>query len=371
MTTSEIVEGNCIDTLKQYPDNHFDSIVTDPPYGLSFMGAKWDKAVPGPEYWAELLRVAKPGAYLLAFGAPRLYHRMAVAIEDAGWEIRDCLQWWFYSGFPKSHNIANDIDKRLGHPPRGKAIPVASTTQVNGDPLTGNRVESYQPRSNEAAPWTGWGTALKPAYEPIILARKPIRTTVAENVMKYGTGGLNIDACRVAADSDYHDMTMTQWSSDLFVQGNRENGRTFQPAIDGRWPSNVIVDELVADDLGEAAKYFYCPKASKKEKDAGLSGFPLSPPGSMSGNRDGTLSGTPVTARNHHSTVKPLALMRYLCRLITPTDGHILDPFAGSGSTGCAARLEGFRFTGLELDPEYARIARARISHWEQEADDQ
>jgi site-specific DNA-methyltransferase (adenine-specific) len=243
--------------------------------------------------------VAKPGAHLLAFGGTRTYHRLACAIEDAGWEIRDCVMWVYGSGFPKSHNL-------------------------NGE-------------------WSGWGTALKPAWEPIIVARKPLVGTVAENVLTHGTGALNVDGCRVAHDEDCRMMAPSQANIDNPSEKHRQAGRReavleLKPA--GRWPANLIHDG--SDEpcalLGNASRFFYCAKASKSDRGDG----------------------------NGHPTVKPTELMRYLCRLVTPPGGVVLDPFMGSGSTGKAAVLEGFRFIGIEREAEYLEIARGRIQQPEQ-----
>lgn len=368
--------GDCLKVMRGMADSSVDAIVTDPPYGLSFMGKRWDYDVPSTEIWAECLRVLKPGGHLLAFAGTRTQHRMAVRIEDAGFEIRDMIAWVYGSGFPKSHN----------------------------------------------GPWGG--TALKPALEPITVARKPIAGTVAANWHEHGTGGLNIDDCRIAAsettirartDNDLGRMNDDGWRPTPGVNGS-ENGR---------WPANLIHDgseevlaafpaasgqkaDLSEDgesarfstvyeggplprgseassnsanqgtvgfkmrpgarrlDSGSAARFFYCAKASKEDRDAGLEGFKKSAAGMVS-----NTSGQHMTRRdegyqvapraNHHPTVKPTDLMRYLCRLVTPAGGMVLDPFMGSGSTGKAAVLEGFQFVGIEQDPVYAAIAEARI----------
>jgi hypothetical protein len=333
----EVFCGDCMDYLVDMPDSSIDSIVTDPPYGLKFMGAKWDAEVPHKTVWQECLRVLKPGGHLLAFAGTRTQHRMAVAIEDGGFEIRDMIAWVYGSGFPKSL----DVSKAIG----GKS---ASDGQ-----------------------WEGWGTALKPAMEPITVARKPLDGTVAKNVLRYGTGGINVDGCRVGKDvvsqhgrSDSKNRSM---SGRNYAEGP---GRSWT----GRWPANLIHDgsEEVMDcfpeapgqmadasssdsqragqrvygqmkrgsggqkargDSGSAARFFYCAKSSRRERGAD----------------------------NDHPTVKPLKLMRYLCRLVTPPGGMVLDPYCGSGTTGMAAVLEGFRFTGCELDARHAEVASRRI----------
>jgi site-specific DNA-methyltransferase (adenine-specific) len=347
--------GDCRDVLRDYPADHFDSIVSDPPYGLTFMGKGWDRGVPGAEFWQEALRVAKPGAHLLAFGGTRTFHRLTVAIEDAGWEVRDCVMWLYGSGFPKSHN----------------------------------------------GPWGG--TALKPAWEPVIVARKPLSGTVADNVLRYGTGALNIDGCRVGAESTIRVSNAgTNGAGWRIGKHDHVNGSN-----EGRWPANVMHDgsaEVVAgfpvtaaaqasmrgersgvvmdadwsgpntlrghnDAGGSAARFFYCAKASRTDREEGCDHLPARS-GADAVERDEGSAGlqspragagrTADTVRNFHPTVKPTDLMRYLCRLVTPPAGLVLDPFCGSGSTGKAALLEGLRFVGVDLDPAHVAIAEAR-----------
>jgi site-specific DNA-methyltransferase (adenine-specific) len=358
-----------------------DSIVTDPPYGLSFMGKGWDHGVPGVEFWAEALRVAKPGCHLLAFGGTRTFHRLAVAIEDAGWEIRDCVMWVYGSGFPKSHDVSKAIDKAAGAEREVVATirktPSAASENMNEGwrrPWAENAPKTMDitaPATDAARQWSGWGTALKPAYEPIIVARKPLRGTVAGNVLEWGTGGINVGGCRVGKDvvsqhgrSDSENRSMTGRN---YAEGP---GRSWT----GRWPANLIHDgsQDVTDLLGDAARFFYCPKASKRDRDEGCDGMEAIHRANgnkwtdqdyrvLSGERPPSAESGP--RRNHHPTVKPTDLMRYLCRLVTPPDGLVLDPFTGSGSTGKAAILEGFRFVGCELSAEYIQIAQARIGH--------
>jgi site-specific DNA-methyltransferase (adenine-specific) len=385
-----------------------DSIVSDPPYGLSFMGKGWDHGVPGQSFWAEALRVAKPGAHLLAFGGTRTYHRLACAIEDAGWEIRDCVMWVYGSGFPKSMDVSKAIDKAAG---AEREVVGQRTTGVgtgNGStPLMGdgNR-DITAPATAAARQWAGWGTALKPAWEPIIVARKPLDGTVAANVLKYGTGAINVDGCRVGTDGGCKGAGRGPQGA---VHGDGLNG-AFAPAVLGlgRWPANLIhdgSDEVVGlfpettsnvrkpsgkddrgipgfvmrrvdsderghCDSGSAARFFYCAKASKADRDEGLEGFALRSaseccedrePGSAGLDNPRAGAGRTSGARNIHPTVKPTSLMRYLCRLVTPPGGVVLDPFTGSGSTGKGAMLEGFRFIGIEREAEYLEIARARI----------
>ena len=380
--------GNCLDSLKGMPDNSVDSIVTDPPYGISFMSKKWDYDVPSVEIWKECLRVIKPGGFLLSFSSTRTYHRMTINIEDAGFEIRDSCTWNYSSGFPKSHNISASIDKMYGHPNRGRAIPTASSYQAcdvdQDNKLTSNPVGPYEPKTDEAKQWQGWGTALKPSQEFIAVARKPLDGTVANNVLEWGTGGMNIDATRVPmSDEDYEKLSSG-------VERIREKGGTMgnswknssdlsganpvNPA--GRWAANFIHDgsqevlELFPDVKGSAARFFYCPKASKKDKEEGLDNFEEKI-GAKQFNEgmegqirsNGTVIKEASKLRNPHPTVKPTELMKYLCRLVTQPGGIVLDPFMGSGSTGKAAILEGFRFIGCELDEEYLAIAEARIKH--------
>jgi hypothetical protein len=291
--------------------------------------------VPGVEFWEDALRVAKPGAHLLAFGGTRMVHRLAVAIEDAGWEIRDRIHWVYGSGFPKSHNISKAIDKAAGHW-RGKAGEVISD---NGSMSAPNyeRTPLGDPITPAAQRWDGWGTALKPAVEPIIMARKPFKGTVAANVLEWGTGAVNVDGCRVEGWKPQVTQGINSNASSYCVAKTR---RTSGSSNEGRFPANLIHDgsDEATAGMGDAARYFYCPKASKRDRDAGLREW-----------------------RNTHPTVKPTELMAYLCRMITPPGGTVLDPFNGSGSTGKAAVREGFDYIGCELDPEYVEIARARI----------
>jgi DNA modification methylase len=362
-----------------FADNCFDAVVTDPPYGFKFMGKRWDYDVPAVELWQEVLRVMTPGAHMLAFGGPRTYHRAVCRIEDAGFEIRDCLMWIFGSGFPKSKNLHDE--------------------------------------------WEGWGSALKPAFEPIVLARKPLEETVAENVSRWGVGALNIDGCRIPSNGDKLDggrvSTKTEgwdrpWKHDPeAVAACRERvGKGVEKAeVLGRWPANVIhdgSDEVLAlfpDAPGQiakvdgsepstktkeiygkftgdrapaiprieversAARFFYCAKASRSEREAGLDALPMRTKAFNGQSAEPSQDMKPVEerfttrARNHHPNVKPIVLLRYLCRLITPPNGLILDTFCGSGSTGVAAEREGFRCVCVDLVGEYTEIARLRSEH--------
>ncbi len=330
----KIIHSDCLVALKEMDENSIDSIVTDPPYGLSFMGKKWDYDVPSKEIWEACFRVLKPGGHLLSFAGTRTQHRMAVRIEDAGFEIRDMIAWAYGSGFPKSHNLKDE--------------------------------------------WQGWGTALKPALEPITVARKPLIGTVAANVLTHGTGALNVDGCRVeTSDECARKPSLVYDTAAGFGKGVAMGGRGHDL---GRWPANLIHDgseEVVGlfpqADTISAARFYYCAKASKADRDEGCfeieqkeaqstgwsgDGMPL--------RQDGTKRKMPK-AHNHHPTVKPTTLMRYLCRLVTPPNGTILDPFMGSGSTGKAAILEGFNFIGIEREAEYIKIAEARIGHAEKQ----
>lgn len=412
-----LLHGDCFEVMRTLPDCSVDAVVTDPPYGLSFMGKKWDYDVPSVEVWAECLRVLKPGGHLLAFAGTRTQHRMAVRIEDAGFEIRDMITWVYGSGFPKSLDVSKAIDKAAGAEREvvGKAAGMEKQNPEWNGTAAGRAENSFKPEYDITAPatdaarqWQGWGTALKPALEPITVARKPLAGTVAENVLRYGTGGLNVDGCRIEpqGDGDYN-----HTGNDLeHTRKEREDWRMpsqqAKPNAIGRWPANLIHDgseEVLAGfpqagggfgkrggngsltsygfsdgsmetvgygDSGSAARFFYCAKASKRDRDEGLEGFGHASAGEMTGGREeGSAglnnpragAGRTGGGRNIHPTVKPTDLMRYLCRLVTPPGGIVLDPFMGSGSTGKAAALEGFDFIGIEREAEYLAIAEARI----------
>ena len=388
--------------------NSVDSIVTDPPYGLSFMGKRWDYDVPNVEIWAECLRVLKPGGHLLAFAGTRTQHRMAVRIEDAGFEIRDMIAWVYGSGFPKSHNVGKSIDREAGAQRAvvGKAAAGSAplkrghvNTSGGGLSVGTERSPEYDitaPATDAARQWQGWGTALKPALEPITVARKALVGTVAANVLAHGTGALNIDGCRVPANDKTPAPVGRYGGSNIGPTGLRgeRNGRADEL---GRWPANLIhdgSDEVLAgfpqtgpsksggkagvigyhaggsgadrgghdDNGGSAARFFYCAKASKKDRDEGMDGFELNYVARENGFSD-KLSDTKKPRANNHPTVKPTDLMAYLVRLVTPPGGTVLDPFMGSGSTGKAALREGFRFIGIELHQDYITIAEARLLH--------
>jgi site-specific DNA-methyltransferase (adenine-specific) len=331
--TYQLLHGNCLDILKTLPDNSIDAIVTDPPYELGFMGKKWDASgiAYNVEMWEQCLRVLKHGGHLLAFGGTRTYHRMACAIEDAGFEIRDSIHWLYGSGFPKSLDVSKAIDKAAGadreivgkHPNPGSVKPrIAMGERWKAEP------DITAPATDAAKQWEGWGTALKPAHEPVVVARKPLDGTVANNVLQHGTGALNIDATRA----------------------------------NERWPANLIIDETIAEQHPEWANYFYCPKPSKRERNAGLDDLPNKLGGSLEGGNDKRKGDKPQLqlTKNFHPTVKPLALMQYLIRLVTPPDGTVLDPFAGSGTTLAAAILENKNAIGIELTDDYLPIIEAR-----------
>ena len=410
MTGCSILQGNCLDVLPTLESNSVDSIVTDPPYGISFMGKKWDYDVPSVDVWRECLRVLKPGGHLLSFAGTRTQHRMAVNIEDAGFEIRDMIAWVYGSGFPKSHNVGNAVDKSLGCENRGHAI--SSGSQIHpttGKPrANGELLPKYEGRTDEGKKWAGFGTALKPAMEPITVARKPLIGTVAANVLAHGCGGLNIDGCRVeteeiitnhsrgeesaiskgkygdSAAQETHQTAGQQkgrFPANLIHDGSQEvlelfpntKGVIRKPTGKGilnpetGWNNNSMTDTTVRghNDSGSAARFFYCAKASKQDRDEGCDELPLSDCGMMEDDNYPIKTGSgnlrETKRRNNHPTVKPTSLMRYLCKLVTPPGGTILDPFMGSGSTGKAAALEGFRFIGIELEKEYTAIAEKRI----------
>ena len=415
--------GDCLDVMRTMEPNSVDAVVTDPPYGLGFMGKDWDHGVPGVQFWREALRVAKPGAMLLAFGGTRTFHRLAVAIEDAGWEIRDTIMWVYGSGFPKSHDVSKAIDRAAGAVrevvgeytyPDGKPRNTAEhSTKRNGkyhDIKTDgspNDRSITAPATSDAERWQGWGTALKPAWEPIIVARKPLQGTVAQNALTWGTGAINVDGCRVEGEpwaKDHPPRDGYRYVNSDFRMRTMPH-KEMSPL--GRWPANLIhdgSDEVMAgfpvttsnsgnlthsnrnnpngiygaygagptsgiSDAGSAARFFYCAKASRADRNEGCDGLAEQdgsvgdrrPSGSMSQRIHADTGRPDTTARNHHPTVKPAALMRYLVRLVTQPGGVVLDPFMGSGSTGKAAMLEGFRFIGIEVDADYLEIARRRI----------
>jgi site-specific DNA-methyltransferase (adenine-specific) len=411
----QLIHSDCLEVLKGLEDNSVDSIVTDPPYGLSFMGKKWDYDVPSEDIWRECLRVLKPGGHLLAFAGTRTQHRMAVRIEDAGFEIRDMIAWVYGSGFPKSLNIGKAVDKLQGNEREVVGeIRAGKTAMGQNSGWNAHENKTVMEATKGTSPHEGWGTALKPALEPITVARKPLIGTVAQNVLTYGTGGINIDACRVEANdkavfptgivSDteavfgngegrYANRPRTsdtnpsgRFPANLIHDGSPEvlslfpetkgairkpTGKTILDPETG-WNANSMVDKTVRGfaDQGSAARFFYCAKASKKDRDEGCEDLEARSAGEVTGGREeGSAglnspragAGRTSGSKNFHPTVKPTELMRYLCRLVTPPGGTVLDPFMGSGSTGKAARLEGFDFIGIEREAEYVEIAKARI----------
>ena len=492
-----LLNGDCLDKLKELDNNSIDSIVTDPPYGLSFMGKKWDYDVPSVEIWQECLRVLKPGGHLLAFAGSRTYHRMAVRIEDAGFDIRDQIMWIYGSGFPKSHNVGNAIDKmggktigwfgkwlrqwrqenKIAQKQIAKLFPsktggltgcvanwelglsMPTTEQFNtiienfdlpfdnieqlereiigtkSSACFGNETDRHTIGASKSVEvditkgnsiGEGWGTALKPAHEPIVMARKPIEGTVAENTLQYGVGGINIDATRVTVDDmdDYafnmagNQRVKAKEEGELtcMYEGGWKVDKTPKELPQGRWPANVILDEEAGsildkqsgnkksakrgskynkptehtntytpvasdyrddntyDDEGGASRFFYCPKTSAREREEGLVGLQtkanvfMSPDSRM--DKDQYERTSPGMERfktqpkqNFHPTVKPTELMKYLIRLVTPKGGIVLDPFMGSGSTGKAAMQEGMWFVGIEREREYFEIAKQRIEY--------
>jgi site-specific DNA-methyltransferase (adenine-specific) len=402
--------GNNLDILPTLSDNSVDSIVTDPPYELGFMGKKWDSSgiAYSVELWRECLRVLKPGGHLLSFGGTRTWHRVAVGIEDAGFEVRDSIAWMYGSGFPKSLDVSKAIDKQSGY--EGAVI---GTEQIDvgmqGGSMHAGRERKLAEReikelSPEAQQWEGWGTALKPAFEPIVVARKPLIGTVSANVLEHGTGALNIDGSRIGTGEDRASGGESKVGS-IWSSGE---GKSERPT-GGRWPANVILDEYSAElldeqsgesksgkpairtadgfnrnaygsgmgikagqpngeygDTGGASRFFYVAKASKRDRNEGLDELPISRPDDRSATGMGTFEEKGVQPqRNFHPTVKPTQLMRYLVKLVTPPGGTVLDPFTGSGSTGKAAILEGFRFIGCELTEDYIPIIEGRLKHAE------
>ena len=420
--------GDCREILRGLADNSVDSVVTDPPYELGFMGKKWDHT--GIAYdvsvWEECLRVLKPGGHVLAFGGSRTFHRMAVAIEDAGFEIRDSIAWISNKTFPKSLNVSKAIDKKLGAEREvvgsklglpGYHLSVSDGGQALGKGVSSSTLKTRlaasqitAPGSTEAKQWDGWGTGLKNVVEPIVMGRKPLIGTVAANVLEWGVGGLNIDASRVAGNVP--SVPQPKTGGGIFSGKGGRNGE-LSSAPSGRWPANVILDEYSAglldeqsghlhgsgnkSDIGQgvdkaytstsyevsyqgragrdfgkagggASRFFYCATASKSDRNEGLGDLPDNVVGSFFGNFE--VPGNKIGAnpdkpnqpgKNTHPTVKPTTLMRYLIKLVTPAGGTVLDPFTGSGSTGKAALLDGYKFVGVELTEEYLPIIEGRL----------
>lgn len=432
------MKGDNIELLKGLADNSIDSIVTDCPYGLGkepnaieliqawatvgyleikgkgFMGKSWDAFVPQPLFWKEAFRVLKPGGHVAAFFGTRTYDWGTLAIRLAGFEIRDMISWIFGSGFPKSLDVSKAIDKHLG----ADRIPLeirkgagnqntASLGKFNAEYInTGSK-------SDQAKQYEGFGTALKPATEPICIARKPLSGTVAQNVLEHGTGGLNLDGCRIEFENDSDKKSSvfgrgTDIMGGNYVGATHSTGQTnIQPNDLGRFPANVILDEYMAaemdlqsgeltsgkpsgkrnannniygqyatgqdvtgfGDTGGASRFFYCAKSSTSERNAGLEQFKsvLTDDGRLK-SIDNAFQRGETERQNFHPTVKPISLMRWLIRLITPKCGICLDPFAGSGTTGCAAAFEGIEIILMEMEPEYIPIIEARTIYWQKKA---
>jgi DNA modification methylase len=417
--TYQILHGNNLDILPTLADNSIDSIVTDPPYELGFMGKKWDSSgiAYSVELWQQCLRVLKPGGHLLSFGGTRTYHRVAVAIEDAGFELRDSIAWLYGSGFPKSLDVSKAIDKAAGAEREVLSEKPAFGIGQNSESFGGHAEgamyrELGDPATPEAKQWQGWGTALKPAFEPVIVARKPIEGTVANNVLKWGTGGLNIDGSRIGTTDNLNGGAYAaegKERNDGWGMQRGEAGEYQQPS--GRWPANIILDPYTAElldeqsgttvskaggrstqkgtgtwtsstgvfasgqdrprtghnDSGGASRFFYVAKASKRDRNEGLEELPDNLGGSLSGGNDTRKGDEPQLkpTKNFHPTVKPTSLMEYLIKLVTPPQGTVLDPFTGSGSTGKAAILQGFDFIGIEMTEEYLPIIEGRLKHAE------
>jgi len=382
----QIMHGNNVDVLRQFPDNHFDSIVTDPPYGIDFLGKDWDATTGALETYAECLRVLKPGGHILAFSAARTYHHLAITLEQAGFEIRDQIMWIYSSGFPKSQDIGRSIQRSLGvkehytldewEEQQGYTVNHPGETMGFGDPskldgqkdsgLSGKVVKCTDPAAKQ---WSGWGTQLKPAHEPIVLARKPIKLSIAKNCQQWGVGALNIDATRIAIEGlDTRSGGSNGVSRLTFGEGetsNKDSRVAYEANEAGRFPSNVV------GEIADYQKYFYCPKVSRAERHIGHE-MPPAMFGDQKGAYDdngeryavGLDARTDANKGNNHPTVKPIELMKYLIKLVTPAGGRVLDPFNGSGSTGCAAVELDYDYTGIELDPAYVAIAEKRIAAW-------
>lgn len=401
MSDYRLIQGDCVEFMKTLPESSIDAVVCDPPYGIEFMGTQFDKLGEGEaqEKWhrawcVEALRVLKPGGHLLAFGSPRTYHRLAAAVEDAGFELRDSIMWCYSSGMPKGLSIGKAIDKALGAK-RTKVIgqgkagaafhygnPGEGGFGRTADKQEGTASSAWEitaPETDEAIKWEGWNTTLKPTFEPVVVARKALVGTVVSNILAHGTGALNIDACRVpfvseadekeSKEKNRHGDFDSQPSNHGIYSPDKRTGAekgNYNPP--GRWPANLMLSHSekcvkLAEEWAcvagcsvrgldkqsdgasrffmqfEAEPFIYCPKAGKKERDEGLS------------------------QRNSHVCVKPMNVMKYLIQLVTPPGGLVLDPFAGSGSTGVAALRNGFSFLGVEQEEEYYKIAQQRLEH--------
>lgn len=469
MSTQKIICGDNIAELKKLPDNYADSIVTDAPYGLGkepdaalvlkdwvekgyheiktkggFMGKSWDSFVPQPLFWKEVFRVLKPGGHVLCFFGTRTYDWGVMAIRLAGFEIRDCIQWIYGSGFPKSMDVSKAADKAAGveRDVIGQNLDIVNKQAADlrrgsrkivdslnaGAPERNNGFKTVTanitaPTSDLAKQWDGWGTALKPANEPIVLARKPLIGTVVENILEHGVGGINIDGCRIAIDpvadkSQLRTMNRNKKEGeDGWGMNNNASDTPTVVSFKGRFPANVILDEeagRVLDeqtgvlssgkmkqhisggdfnvygkqyprevetigDAGGASRFFYCAKTSQAERNKGLDGFEEkenshstygihTDEGLIHNGRNP--ENRTRAQKNNHPTVKPVSLMRYLVRLITPAKGLCIDPFNGSGTTGIACKLENVNYIGIDMDEDYCKISEARIVAWEKEKED-
>ena len=387
METNErykIINGNSLEVLDTLAENSIDAIVTDPPYELGFMGKKWDSTgiAYNVELWKKALRVLKPGGFLLAFGGSRTYHRIACAIEDAGFFIKDCIMWVYGSGFPKSMALDKSIEGKLttgsanktqfknlsgelvdrGNYGYAKMQNEQGNRPADYNLIEEKRLDKLNPTTELAKKYSGWGTCLKPAYEPIIVAQKPTEGSITDNVIKYGVGGMNIDECRIGLKDNEtkkggFGQAKTGFQKGIGNSGDEDYKCEWKEDTSGRFPANVIHDgseeatkDMPESDNGNASRYFYCAKASSKDRDEGLDKF---------------------ANKNNHPTVKPTALVQYLVRLVTPKGGTILDIFNGSGSTGKAVAYENkerdanYKYIGIELDPEYCEISKARIKYAE------
>jgi len=387
----EILTGDCLEVLKSYPDNNFTSIITDPPYGLSFMGKKWDYDVPSVEIWKECLRVLKPGGTMLCFAGSRTQHRMAVNVEDAGFLIKDCLLWLYGSGFPKATDISKQLDKIagaerevIGTQPAGTGPLKTGHTEISGGGFIGEErspmIKITAPSTPEAQLWNGYKShGLKPAYEPIIMAMKPNDGSYAANALKHGVSGINIDAGRIGTDTVKTSVAGGKGFGSNFRDDNwkpPEEGYTV--TNQGRFPANILLDEEAAEQLGEPSRFFYTAKASKAERNKGCEGLEekhvawsnqakaeLARGNTEFRNKDETTAkhNKVQSLKNSHPCVKPISLMKYLLKLLQPPkDGLLLDPFAGSGTTIVAAKSLGFNAIGIEKSEEYSKIAKARIA---------
>lgn len=389
-----VFHGSNLDVLPLMADNSVDSIVTDPPYELGFMGKSWDSSgiAYSVELWAECLRVLKPGGHLLAFSGSRTYHRMVVAIEDSGFEIRDMVSWISNKTFPKSLDISKAIDRAAGAEREviGKWTPTGTARLVGGKNPDGiwtnpdnaelkGELPITAPATDDAKKWAGWGTALKPSVEPIVMARKPLIGTVAENVLTWGVGGLNIDGSRIGTETIVNPAGGIPNGANNFVGTDKIRDRSVPPTVaQGRWPANIILDEYTAellDEQADASRFFYVAKASRRDRNEGLDDLEAIASPKLSGG-DFTAYGrtnnqNTIELKNFHPTVKPTDLMRYLIKLVTPAGGLVLDPFTGSGSTGKAALLDGYKFTGIELTADYLPIIDGRLKWAAEQANKQ